>query len=372
MRSEASNNGMRTKTLRTRVVFDAGGRPAGDSALAVLLELAESAPSFDLWWAGPGSSRLSLAGARCTTFRSLRHRWLLSTADAAVTTHGLARSFRRPSLRVQLTHGVPVKAMGHLNAKARQSRTRGAPMTRSSWELIVTPSRHVRHALVAACDWTGSELVAPLPRYDLTRDRYFLREASEFLPAARPRILFAPTYRSSWDNGAFDAWAVAHALREIAPRHYNFVGKRHYIDTPMRVKGWIAPPDHFDTTVLLSQCDVLITDYSSLVFDAACLDVPTVILAPDVDQYSASPGLCFDLASTFGTLFTTSPEDALRAVARMLTDPADWRAVRPTLMEMASPASGCFGGAKIVADAIVATLSRRHAMLRNGNKGTEQ
>jgi CDP-glycerol glycerophosphotransferase len=64
---------------------------------------------------------------------------------------------------------------------------------------------------------------------------------------------------------------------------------------------------------------VLLTDYSSIMFDYAVLDRPIVIHAPDWDEYRARRGVYFDLlAEPPGAVAYTQDE-----VAAALAAPAD-------------------------------------------------
>jgi CDP-glycerol glycerophosphotransferase (TagB/SpsB family) len=45
-----------------------------------------------------------------------------------------------------------------------------------------------------------------------------------------------------------------------------------------------------DVTPLLPGLDALVTDYSSLAFDASLVPLPTIFLAPDVEEYARSRG----------------------------------------------------------------------------------
>jgi CDP-glycerol glycerophosphotransferase len=64
---------------------------------------------------------------------------------------------------------------------------------------------------------------------------------------------------------------------------------------------------------------VLLTDYSSIMFDYAVLDRPIVIHAPDWDEYRARRGVYFDLlAAPPGTVTRTQDE-----VAEALAAPGD-------------------------------------------------
>jgi CDP-glycerol glycerophosphotransferase (TagB/SpsB family) len=58
--------------------------------------------------------------------------------------------------------------------------------------------------------------------------------------------------------------------------------------------------------------DVLVTDYSSLMFDFAVLDRPIVIYAPDWDEYRTQRGTYFDLMAQPPGAVTTTQEELTR------------------------------------------------------------
>ena len=69
---------------------------------------------------------------------------------------------------------------------------------------------------------------------------------------------------------------------------------------------------------LLLASDILVTDYSSVMFDYAVLDRPIVIYAPDWDTYRRTRGVTFDLlAEPPGMVATTQADlvDAFRTGA---------------------------------------------------------
>jgi CDP-glycerol glycerophosphotransferase len=74
--------------------------------------------------------------------------------------------------------------------------------------------------------------------------------------------------------------------------------------------------DHPSVEALCLAADVLLTDYSSIMFDYGVLDRPIVIHAPDWEAYRALRGVYFDLpAEAPGPVTRTEAEvaDALRA-----------------------------------------------------------
>jgi len=53
----------------------------------------------------------------------------------------------------------------------------------------------------------------------------------------------------------------------------------------------------YDTEPVLSICDMLITDYSSIIFDFALLERPMLFYAPDLEDYEKDRGFYFDYSS---------------------------------------------------------------------------
>ena len=78
-----------------------------------------------------------------------------------------------------------------------------------------------------------------------------------------------------------------------------------------------------DIMPLLPGMDVLVTDYSSIVFDAALVPVPTVFLAPDLDDYLASRGMYGTYADVAGTDWAVDWPGALAQLDAVLLDPRE-------------------------------------------------
>ena len=70
---------------------------------------------------------------------------------------------------------------------------------------------------------------------------------------------------------------------------------------------------HPSVETLYLAADVLITDYSSAMFDYAVLDRPLVIYAPDWEIYKAVRGVTFDLAAEPPGVFARSYDELVAA-----------------------------------------------------------
>lgn len=106
-------------------------------------------------------------------------------------------------------------------------------------------------------------------------------------------ILFAPTFRGHGAGTAnypfekFDAKKVLEQLGEeyvIIIKHHPFVERKHPVDSSVsdRVLDLSSESEIND---LLFVTDVLITDYSSVIFEASLLDIPMLFYAFDLEDY---------------------------------------------------------------------------------------
>uniref|UniRef100_UPI0006E34E33 CDP-glycerol glycerophosphotransferase family protein n=1 Tax=Streptomyces luridiscabiei TaxID=164114 RepID=UPI0006E34E33 len=62
---------------------------------------------------------------------------------------------------------------------------------------------------------------------------------------------------------------------------------------------------------------VLVTDYSSIMFDFALLDRPIVLYAPDLDAYAAERGSYFDLRESAPGPVTATQEELFAELAEL-------------------------------------------------------
>lgn len=115
-------------------------------------------------------------------------------------------------------------------------------------------------------------------------------------------VLFAPTFRINTDDSASRKFAVdlkldpdriTAALRERFGGEWKFVVRLHpklagRLD--FRMLDVIDMTSYPDMQELLYSVDVVITDYSSLMWDFALTGRPVFLFAEDIDEYAAKPG----------------------------------------------------------------------------------
>lgn len=104
--------------------------------------------------------------------------------------------------------------------------------------------------------------------------------------AAKKVIVWAPTFRGNAANPSGAGFEEIRALEESLGDEYIIIKKMH----PHMEKAFPLSNSRIPTEELLAAADLLITDYSSVIFDSALLDTPFVLFAPDLDEYREQRG----------------------------------------------------------------------------------
>jgi len=181
----------------------------------------------------------------------------------------------------------------------------GLTTSHRKYTYAVTASRHLKH-VYAEVFGIEEEAVIPtgLPRIDTFLDPAAQTDARalayEAYPALRGKrvIMFAPTFRGSgaptayYNYSLIDFQALYDMCGEdtvVAFRMHHFIQERVPIPESMRDR-FIDVSDYRNGNDLLLVTDLLITDYSSIIFEFSLLDRPMLFFAYDEEIYSAVRG----------------------------------------------------------------------------------
>ena len=161
-----------------------------------------------------------------------------------------------------------------------------------------------------------------LPRTDLffddahrARAEAAIRERYD-LPPGRRVLLYAPTFRGDTMHAAryddsLDLAALHRALGDewvVLLRLHPFVRQAASIDAAPA--GFVRDASDWpDMNELMFVADLLVTDYSSAIFEFALLGRPMAFLAPDADAYERERGFYLDFRRDMpGPIFATTEE----------------------------------------------------------------
>src|SRR5690606_26241463 len=146
------------------------------------------------------------------------------------------------------------------------------------------------------------------------------------VPDGRRLLLYAPTWRDGDPDPGVpsgDEWRDLIALLEehdaqLMIRSHR-LGEGDYAPPAATDRVSLLGADLLaDVTPALPAFDALITDYSSLVYDAALVPLPALFLAPDVDDYAARRGFYGSYAEIAGEDVAATWGELLPEIARFL------------------------------------------------------
>ncbi|MFF2508453.1 CDP-glycerol glycerophosphotransferase family protein [Streptomyces sp. NPDC058067] len=313
------------------------GRQYSDSPRAVHEELvARGAPLEHLWVVRDQQVRVP---ATCRPVALWSTEWYeaLARSRYVVTNTQLPDWFERAEDQyvVQTWHGTPLKRIGRDLADSPSGDPRyiaSLPDRAAQWNLLVSPNRFSTPVLRGAFGYQGEVLESGYPRNDLLHaaDRAKVAAAVRErlgIPEDRKVVLYAPTWRENQPRkggryGLDLRLDLTAAERALGDDHVLLV-RRHYLvggTVPGTTSGFVRDVTrHPDVGELLLISDVLVTDYSSLMFDFAQTGRPMLFHTYDLDHYRDTlRGFYFDFAAQApGPLLTTGEE-----VVAALRDPA--------------------------------------------------
>ena len=338
----------------------------GDGALA-LWDVAVADGVRAVWLVGSAREAADAAARGIPWVRkgSLRGLWATARARVVVVTHGFGDANRYAvsgAFVVQLWHGIPLKRIGLDSPETLRlpQALRALPIA-PALQLVLRAmyagaARRIRVLPAASHTVRGrleSAFGLPDPRVPVTGeprvDVLSRGTAAARRSAARAEldrlvgpldpverlVLYAPTWRDGAADPAVPSAGEWDLIADVLARHRAVLLVRSH---PLGA-GDYAPPTGTprvralpsgvvaDVTPLLPGLDALVTDYSSLAYDAALVPLPVVFLAPDVEDYARRRGFYGAYADVAGDDWATTWTAATAQLDRLLGDD-DERAAR--------------------------------------------
>ncbi|MFF1908320.1 CDP-glycerol glycerophosphotransferase family protein [Kitasatospora sp. NPDC058218] len=235
----------------------------------------------------------------------------MATAKYFVNNVNFPRTMvKRPgTVHVQTQHGTPLKAMG-MDLRDHPVAADGMDFDRlleavDRWDFLVSSNPHTSEHFARAFPGRYEMLDTGYPRNDrlavTTPAEVSAMRARFGLTPGRTAVLYAPTHREG-RGGYVPLLDVRELARRLGPG-FTLLVRTHYFHTggPGDLAAGEDAAEIVDVSAhptvedLYLAADVLVTDYSSMMFDYAVLDRPVVIFAPDWEEYRRVRGVYFDL-----------------------------------------------------------------------------
>jgi CDP-glycerol glycerophosphotransferase len=309
-------------------VFEAvEGRQYGDNPRYVYEEVRRQRLPLDVVWSYSRNRPGFPSDARLARRGSWRYVWSMARARYWVDSHNVPSLYgkRRGNRYLQTWHGQTLKTIGFdvptlRLATSDVQRKHQAMVDR--WDVLVSPSAEFERTFVPANNYRGEVLHCGYPRNDaLVRSAEpeqveAARRVRQKLdiPDGRKVLLYAPTYRDFGRGSGSSIRPDLEALAEALAGEWVMVVRAHYYDrftVPPALGHFLRDGAQFaDINELMLASDVLLTDYSSVMFDYANLGRPILLYTDDYEEYRSSDrGTYYDLTEIApGPMLATTGE----------------------------------------------------------------
>lgn len=222
-------------------------------------------------------------------------KYLINTADYIIDAGTITGNSKKnhSQKRISVWHGTPYKSMF---ADLGLEYLPAALDYDGGIDLMVSPSKwYTDHFLRGAMKYEGPVLETAISRTDslyISEERK--QEVRNIIGISENKkvALYAPTYRT---RGDFALPFSVEKLKVALGPDWEIVTKLHYLNDLTDSEGVIDATEYPSINNLLSISDLLITDYSSLLFDYSILDKPALFFQYDREEYERDRKFMFAL-----------------------------------------------------------------------------
>ncbi len=287
------------------------GKGYGDNGKAVAEALLKLDPTLDIVWGVRSQFKDTLPeGIRAVEYNSWRYLWELATAAAWVdnSRKNAGVTKRKKQFYVQTWHGtVALKRIEQDVAEHLDEFYVAGAKNDSKMANIILSGCKFFTELCRRTFWFDGEIAEiGSPRSDALFNTDAAKQAevkkSLGIPDGKKVVLYAPTFRADGNLECYnmDFEAVLSALEKkfkgewvfCMRLHPNVSDKADFIKYSDRIVSGTDYPDLYE---LIPACDLVISDYSSVMFDAGLINKNVMLFANDIASYTADRNFYFDI-----------------------------------------------------------------------------
>jgi CDP-glycerol glycerophosphotransferase len=323
---------LRSAPLRDQVLFISWkGKQCGDNPLGIAEELRRRGDDREHLWAVTDWSVPVPEGGTAVLRGTQEYYEALARSKYLISNDDMQAPFRKRDgqFYLQTWHGTPLKKIGFDIANPQfisgTAYFDHLAQDIAQWDLLLSPNPFSTPVMRGAFRYDGEIGEYGYPRNDLLCRSDAAEVAARVrdrlgLPPGKRVVLYAPTWRDNqvYANGRryrFDMRLdLERAWSELGEDHVFLIRGHHHMadDVPagMRPGFAVNVSAYPDITELYLVSDVLVTDYSSTMFDYAVTGRPMLFFTYDLADYRDNlRGFYFDFeAEAPGPLLATSAE----------------------------------------------------------------
>lgn len=309
------------------IVFESfWGKEFSDNPKAIYEYIDENMKDYNTFWAMQDTLPLINGNAKMLQIGTADYYRELARTKFLINNVNFPNHYikRDDAIEINTMHGVPLKKMGFdfeddfPNEKAKELFQEKI----NRWDYVISPSKYVSKIIRSAFNYKKEILEYGYPRNDELFSDYSqeINVVKEKLgvPLNKKVILYAPTWRQRGVMDVqidFDRWE-----REFSDK-YVLVVRYHHYNSPTisktKYSNFVYNGNDSDVTVndLMKMSDILITDYSSIMFDFSLLNKSMLFYVYDKEEYDdVLRGMYFDLTEEFPQICFDQEEDLIKGI----------------------------------------------------------
>ena len=320
--------GLFIKTDPNLILFNSfGGKKYGDSPKVIfeyLIKLPEL-KKFNMVWALENPNNFDILNATKIEINSLDYFITALKAKYWVSSVNIERGLKfkkNNTIYLNTWHGAGTKKIGNAVSKRRD-------YDFSNVDYLLVQSCFEKKIFINDFGAKPENfLLSGFPRSDelfkSTKEQADFYKKNLKIPKHKKIILYAPTWRESNNNGLsydLDIPIDIKKWKEKLDDDFVILFRTHTFTTNLlnlEFSDFIKDVSGFQSVnQLLIISDILITDYSTIVFDYSILEKPFLCFGYDYDEYKSDRGLYIDLEKEYPNGVQKTEDEILKLILNM-------------------------------------------------------
>lgn len=244
---------------------------------------------------------------------------------------------RKHTTMIQLWHACGAFKIFGFSRLGKKKGFRQESMAHRIYDYAIVSSSEIKNYYAEGFGMDpGKIIVTGIPRTDCFWDLSFQKKKREdfFLkyPSWKGKkiLLFAPTFRGNGKEKGYypkegcDPGQLLCALKEKGETDWGIIVKYHpFIHRSFAQEEWgqwkneiLDLSQEAEINDYLPAADVIVTDYSSLIFEAAILQIPMLFYAFDLEEYEKERGFYYDYEEFVPGKIVTKFSDLVEAIQK--------------------------------------------------------
>ena len=289
--------------VQNNKIFMISGKGMGytDSGKYISKKLLLRYPNkFKIIFAVDDKQKYSEEGIVFTNALSFGHFFHFCTAKVIITNGGMPTYLpkRNNQFLINTWHGGGAYKCGiPVSSSASQERIKMNLYKSKYLNLFIASCRAFEEKVIPdiSQNYKGEIIRCGLPRNDIMflDNKIIKKKVFDYFNIYEDRlfVLYAPTFRGDYYiskkefDVSIDIDKIADALKERFKKESAFVFRAHALMTKADSEGSIDATSYPDMQELLCAADILISDYSSTIWDFSLTKKPCFLYCPDLDYY---------------------------------------------------------------------------------------